>query len=158
MPQEAPVRATGGSSWAMPSGPQWALLAHRLCSCVSTVLCPRMCPLLNSSGWKDGLHCGSSVSYECSRSMSLQLLVERTLGTTSARVIQPCHPQAQSCRTRDVIPLPMGGPATQGPCILTCGQFGSLAEAGRIYEAGKCCFSDLSSEREMHTAGCSAKW
>lgn len=52
----------------------------------------------------------------------------------------------------------MGGLATQGPYILTYGQFESLTEAGRIYEGGKCCFSDLNTEREMHTAGSCANW
>lgn len=44
----------------------------------------------------------------------------------------------------------MEGAATPGPCILTYGQFEGLIEAGRIYEAGKCWFSHLSREREMH--------
>lgn len=57
-----------------------------------------------------------------------------------------------------MIPHPMGGRAVQGPYILTYGQFESLTEAGRIYEAVKCCFSDLSSRREMQTAGCCAEW
>lgn len=48
------------------------------------------------------------------------------------------------------MPLVMEGAATQGPCILTYGQSEGLTEASRIYEAGKCWFSDLSREREIH--------
>lgn len=53
------------------------LLAHRLHSCLSTVLCLRMYPLLESSGWRHGLYCRSSVPRERSKRTSLQLLVEK---------------------------------------------------------------------------------
>lgn len=158
MPQRCLCVLQVGAAEPYPLVHSELLLAHRLHSCVNTLLCLRIYPLLKSSGWSDGLYCGSSVPHECSKHTSLQLLVERPSGTARAGVIQPCHPQAQSCRTRDVIPFPMGGPAIQGPYILTYDQFASLTEAGSIYEAGNCCFSDLNSEREMHPVGCCAKW
>lgn len=85
------------------------------------MLCLRIDLFLKSSGCRDGLYCGHSVPY---------------------------HP-VQSCGAQEVFPLVMKGAATQSPCILTYGKFEGLTETGRIYEAGKCWFSDLRREREM---------
>lgn len=54
-------------------------LAYGLHSCLNRVLCLRMCPVLKKGGWREVLYCGSSVPHECSKFMSLQLLVERPL-------------------------------------------------------------------------------
>lgn len=139
------VCARGGSSQTTPSGPQRAGAGWQ-----APLLCLRIDLFLKSSGCRNGLYFRPSVPCECRKWTSLELFEETSLGITRDGVIQPCHPPVQSCRTGEVIPLVMEGPATQGPCILTCGQVEGLTEAGRIYEAGKCWFSDLSRERETH--------
>lgn len=115
------------------------------------MLCLRIDLFLKSSGCRDGLYCGHSVPCEHRKLTSLEVFEESSLeGDDKGWGNPTMSPPVQSCRTGKVLLCVMGGTATPGPCILTYGQFEGLTEADRIYEAGKCWFSDLSREKEMH--------